>query len=128
MVNFFQKQKEFFSCAATLYPTPFFFFLSFFSFLSVHGLWYAGLLKLWGAVWGRGEPGGLGSPQTKSKLNNQTKPNQTTPHHTKCNQNKPKVSHMDLHLIKPNQNSATKPNQTKPNRSQPNPLKRNFPN
>ena len=76
----------------------FFFFFSF--FLSVHGLWYAGLWKLWGAVGGRGEPGGPGSPQTKSKLKIHTKPNQT------------KTQSYNLCLTKPNQHWTAKPNQT----------------
>ena len=71
-----------FSCAATLYPTPFFF-----SFLSVHGLQYTGLWKLWGAVGVQGVPGGPGSPQTKSNLKIHSKPNQTKPKETKLNQN-----------------------------------------
>ena len=88
-----------FSCAATLYPTwfflSFFFFLLF--FLSVHGPWYAGLWKLWGAVGGWGEPRRPGSPQIKSKLKIHTKP---------------KTQSYNLNLTKPNQNWTAKPNQT----------------
>ena len=71
---------------------------------------------LWGAVWGQGELGGLGSPQTKSKLNNQTKLNQAKPH--QMQPTKPEVSHMHLHLIKPNKNWAAKPNHTILNQTQ----------
>ena len=76
-----------FLVAQQLYIPLRFFFLLLSFFLSVHGLWYAGLQGLLGAVV---SPEGPGEPPNQIKIENpnQTKPHQIQPNQTKTNQTK----------------------------------------
>ena len=76
-----------FLVAQQLYVPLRLFLFCFFSFLSVHGLWYAGLQGLLGAVV---SPEGPGEPPNQIKIENpnQTKPEQIQPNQTKTNQTK----------------------------------------